>query len=252
MIINGSWRERLDRNELSDSWLLGDAHFETIRTYGNKPFALEAHLERLNLVRISQGLPAIDRVAIRAGVTELIERRGQESGRLRIIVGSDGTWLATHDPSPPVAAMVKCQIRPWVDEPMNFGKSTSYGARFALRRAAQADGYDDAILINKSGIFVEATTCNLIFKIGANWITPELGTGCLPGITRSLLVENFGVTEGEVTRADLTLVEGVALISSLREIQGVESIDGNLLPSSDVVKRLAEDFHTWILGNLSP
>lgn len=249
MIVNGSWVERLERGDLADSWLLGDGHFESIRTYSNRAFALERHLDRLDQARL--GLGVIKSGSIRSGVAQLLEREPQESGRLRIIVGSDGNWIATHDPYLPPKGTLRCQVLRVEGGFEAIGKRNSYGPRFALRRAAEAAGFDDAILMRGGETIVEATTCNLIILLDGQWLTPSLASGCLAGITRALLMESFGVVEAELSRADLTAAESAALISSLREIQGVESIDGILLPSSKPLARLADDFHSWILGNLA-
>ena len=250
MIVNGSWTEALERSAISDAWLLGDGYFETIRTYGNKPFALERHLNRLNRALLASGNPGLELDLVKNSVAELMERSGHESGRLRIIVGSDGNWLATHDPYSPAKKGLACALVSWDHELSRGGKRNSYGSRFELRRSAQAAGLDDAILVRDARVIVEATTCNLIVRIDGSWMTPNLESGCLPGITRAFLIEEFGVVEREILRADLTKAEAVALTSSLREIQSVESIDGILLPSSNLVARLADDFHSWILGNL--
>lgn len=252
MIVNGNWVEALERSDLADSWLLGDGHFETIRTYSNRPFALDRHLERLRSARLASELADVDVELIGSSVSKLLEREPLESGKLRIIVGSDGNWIATHDSYSPPSGTVRCQIVNVAVRGEMIGKQTSYGERFAIRRSAESAGFDDAILSRGSRIISEATTCNLIARVNGAWLTPNLDSGCLAGVTRSFLIESFGVKEAEVSRAELATAESVALTSSLREIQVVESIDGILLPSSNALTRLAADFHSWILGNLAP
>jgi len=252
MIVNGSWVEALERSDLADSWLLGDGHFETIRTYNNRPFALERHLGRLRNARLASGLADVNLELFRSGVSKLLERAPHVSGKLRLIVGSDGSWVATHDAYSPPSRTMRCQIINIAARAEAVGKQTSYGERFALRRRAEAAGFDDAILTRGATTVIEATTCNLIVRLKGAWLTPSLDSGCLAGVTRSFLVESFGVKEAEISRANLAVAEAVALTSSLREIQVVESIDGILLPSSHALTRLADDFHSWILGNLAP
>ncbi|MGA1489342.1 MAG: aminotransferase class IV, partial [Planctomycetota bacterium] len=51
---------------LDHAFLYGDSVFETLRTYGGRPFRLEAHLDRLerSAARIALDLP-LDRSALR-------------------------------------------------------------------------------------------------------------------------------------------------------------------------------------------
>jgi branched-subunit amino acid aminotransferase/4-amino-4-deoxychorismate lyase len=113
-----------------------------------------------------------------------------------------------------------------------------------------AKGFDDTILINGEGLVSELSTSNLLIRVEGKWITPSLESGCLPGVTRGLLLENFGVTEERVTRKELEGASGAAAISSLREIQVIKSIDGKDFPSSRELRELQESFSTWVLGNL--
>ena len=83
------------------------------------------------------------------------------------------------------------------------------------------------------------------------WITPPLSSGCLPGITRRLLIENFGIVERQVDLSDLPSARAIAVTSSLREIQSVEEVDGKIFPNSRETEVLSAQFHSWILGNLA-
>ena len=77
----------------------------------------------------------------------------------------------------------------------------------------------------------EGTTTNVIVVSGARVETPDLDTGCLPGITRQLLVESGLVTVGELLDAhDASEADEVILTSSVRGIIPVESVDYQPLP----------------------
>jgi branched-chain amino acid aminotransferase len=251
MIVNGKFVAGLERSALPDSWLLGDGIFESLRTYSNRPFALDLHLERLaaGLVEIYAPQPDLD--SIRSSIAELLLNLPQRSGRLRIIYGADGNWLLTHDAYEPEGRPARCTVVETTSR-SPIAKRTSYGDRFALRRLAQEKGFDDAILSDLSGTISESSTSNLIAQIDGKWQTPDLNSGCLAGVTRRILIENFDVTENQIKVSDLARARSVALISSLREIQPVMEIDGRFFAGSDELIALKSAFSAWILGNLEP
>jgi para-aminobenzoate synthetase/4-amino-4-deoxychorismate lyase len=75
---------------------------------------------------------------------------------------------------------------------------------------------DDVILVNERGEVTETTRANLLIRQDAQWVTPPLDCGLLPGIGRARLVESGRVVERVVTEAELHLSDEVATISSLR------------------------------------
>jgi len=250
MIINGQYFERLELDRLPDSWLLGDGIFETVRTYENRTFQLELHLDRLmrGASEMLGVVPVID--SISAAVAILLDHEPQPSGRLRILFGADGEWLVTHDEYRPPTAPAACVTVQTQFAATGIAKTTSYGPRFVALRKARTLGFDDAIFY-ADGMVAEATFCNVIALINGDWVTPNLAGRALPGITRSLLIKEFGVVERPIPLAELTAAESVALVSSLREIHPVGRIDSEVLPISNQLLALQSAFTAWVLGNLA-
>jgi branched-chain amino acid aminotransferase len=250
MIING----RHIAPELAikgDSFLLGDGVFETIRTYSNRPFALAEHLQRLAMGAAEIVAPLPDTEKMSSAISELLEREPLNSGRLRIVYGSDGNWIVTHDPYQPPAKALRLTIEGRSGTDFQSAKITSYGWRFSARRKAQAAGFDDLLIRVDSGQISEASTCNLIALVGGNWVTPPLTSGCLSGITRQFLIEEFGILEEEIFDLREANLTSLALVSSLREIQSVSEVDGRIFDSSAELLRLQSAFSSWILGKLA-
>jgi para-aminobenzoate synthetase/4-amino-4-deoxychorismate lyase len=75
---------------------------------------------------------------------------------------------------------------------------------------------DDVILVNERGEVTETTRANLLVRQDAQWVTPPLDCGLLPGIGRARLLESGQVVERVVTEAELHLSDEVATVSSLR------------------------------------
>lgn len=246
MIING---KSATSDLFTDAVALGDGVFETLRTYNNQVFALERHLTRLNLGLSQIGVAGFDDSLVREAVPQILSSEPLESGALRISVYADGTSVLSHKPYKPAVEGLAC-FTTFGEGIDNSYKSTSYSDRLALRRLAVANGFDDAILVNREGVVSELSTSNLLIRIQDNWVTPELNSGCLPGVTRGFLIEEFGVKADRVTVEDFTRSTAVAAISSLREIQEIKAIDGKVFPSSRELLELQASFSAWILGNL--
>ena len=65
---------------------------------------------------------------------------------------------------------------------------------------------------------METSIRNIAFWREGRWVTPLLQAGCLPGITRRLLLEEGKVEEGEILITDLKVGE-ILLLSN-----GVEGV----------------------------
>lgn len=251
ILFNGS---PIEGSALSDSILLGDGVFETLRSYKGRLFALDAHLERMeqgisNLATAQEVIRNYDRAAIASGIREILERSRYQNGALRISFYADGNWVISHKEYHPSNEALRCGFFERASERMEY-KSSSYSNRLIARRTAQRSGLDDVIFVDTNGEVSELSTANLLANIGDQWVTPRIQSGALPGMTRGALIENFGVVEVLLTRDDLMEAEELAALSSLREIQGIKEISGKDTPISNRLRELQESFHTWILGNL--
>ena len=234
----------------SESWLDAEGVFETLRTYDNKPFALAEHLERLQRGIYELGIPAPSIEKIKDETHDHLESNRQESGHLRLVVDSLGKLSISHEPLAKFKDSLRVNL---VEGEFSTGlpyKNTNYRSRLNLRIEAQNRGFDDSIIC-KGDEAVEAATCNIIFLRQGKWFTPSLRTGCLPGVTRQLLISHFGVEESSLTMKEIPGIEGIAVTSSLREIQRIQEVNGKVFPHSHLLERLQIEFHSWILGNLA-
>jgi branched-chain amino acid aminotransferase len=240
-------------SELSDAVLLGDGVFETLRSYEGKLFALNSHLERLELGLVDLvGTPFswYSREKIIDGIERILRHQKFPSGALRISIYSDGNWVLSHKEYAIPTKGLSCTVIKGGQKQLGY-KSSSYSTRLRVRRYAEKQGFDDAIFVLENGEVSELSTSNLIALDNGVWITPRLESGALPGVTRKALIENFGVKEGKLDLASLQRANSLGAISSLREIQSIKAIDGKDSPSSNRFRELQESFHSWILGNLS-
>jgi branched-chain amino acid aminotransferase len=102
-------------------------------------------------------------------------------------------------------------------------------AALAKSEAVRA-GYDEAIMLNPQGYVAEATGENLFIVVDGEILTPPLGAGPLPGITRSSVMQiaaDLGMTvrERQLTRSDLYSAEEIFCTGTAAEITPVREVD---------------------------
>lgn len=246
--------EELSLPTTNAAWLFGDGAFETLRTYNSKPFGLELHIERLqnSLTHLKIAGPTPEQISV--AVEKVIAVQPAEpSGRVRITVFSDGNWMVTHIPYIPDSAGLKLcrydQVK-FSGYALANTKSTSYAENFRALRVARAGGFDDVLFINERNEVVESAMANLIWLRDGKWMTPKLESGCLPGVTRSLLIKHFEVLEGSLQEGEIQSCTALGLVSSLREILVVERYESNFYPFSQSLTDLQSSFHAWVKAKL--
>jgi len=253
--LNDSLVEQIVLPSTGSGWLLGDGIFESLRTYNGVPFALNLHIERLMRSAERMKFSAPNRDTIEKAVDEVINANDYSPfGRLRITLLSDSQLIITHIPFMEDKSFIALGRHEFtISSKLAIGgmKTLSYAENSLALRIARDRGFADVVLVNERGEVMESALANLIWLSDGQWWTPSLTSGCLPGVTRGLLVENFGVKEGTLLERDLTKVSALAITSSVREIVGVERYESNFYSHSQAVKELQDSFSAWILGKLA-
>jgi branched-chain amino acid aminotransferase len=248
--FNNSLRDDLALPATGGGWLLGDGAFESLRTYSGRAFALERHLDRLEQTLNELKIAAPSRAQLVRGVEETIAANpAAPFGRLRITVLGDGNWMVTHIEYKTEDRFLKLCLSPIKRYSLDLTsgmKTISYQASAVALRQAASKGFDDAVFINEQGEVMESALANLLWLKDGQWFTPDLNSGCLPGVIRALLVE----IQAPLLVEDLENVDGLALTSSVREIVGVQAFESHLYSNSQPIDALSSAFHSWILGNL--
>jgi branched-chain amino acid aminotransferase len=229
---------------------VGDGVFETVKVLGGRPFALRRHLDRLHRSAQVLGLnvPLLDG-SLRRVVDEVIAAAALDLARLRITVTAGVTPLGSgRGDAPPTLVVAAGPLAPWPAEttavsapwPVNERsalagvKTTSYAEHvMALAEAHKVDA-TEALLPNTRGDVCEGTGSNVFLVLDGRLITPSLLSGCLPGVTRGLLLELLpDAEEDDVPMMALAAVDEVLLTSTTREVQPLRMLDGRSLPGTD-------------------
>ncbi len=223
---------------------VGDGVFESIKVVQGQPFALEMHLERLARSARGLGLTLPDLAYVRQGVAAVLDGTTWPLARVRITLtggpapmGSgrgdgDPTLIVVADELGAAASDVAVVTVPW---PRNERgaltglKTTSYAENVVALAEAHRRGATEAIFANLAGHLCEGTGSNVFYVIDGQLRTPSLDSGCLAGVTRSLVLEWCGGVEVDEPIAVLDDATEIFLVSTTRDVQPVSRWDERTL-----------------------
>lgn len=256
---------------LDHGFTVADGVFETLKIVAGVPFALTRHLERLHTSAAAMGLPAPDLREIRSAIDATMSANATQlldGGRLRITytggVASLGSDRADTTPTivvavgpavewPPSAAVITVEWPRNERSPLAGVKSTSYAENVIALARARALGASEAIVGDTQGRLCEGTGSNVFIVLDGILMTPTAQTGCLLGITRSLVLEWTDAVEADVALADLERASEIFLTSSTRDVQPVHRCDGQpLVAPGPVTASVMAEFARRADGDVDP
>jgi branched-subunit amino acid aminotransferase/4-amino-4-deoxychorismate lyase len=245
----------------------GDGVFEFVRMYDGRYFALDEHLDRLEISArvLDLDLPSrtqlvdwFDRMSQLEderdpiGTRLLVSRRAPGTRSVRCVLGVDALpppkdWAMTVMTAPWQPAG-----RPW---PLAGAKTLSYAPNMAAARLAEADGFDDAILTSEDGIVLECPRAAIAWITGGVIETPGLDLGILDSITRRhfLIVARrlgYEILEESFHVDRLLSASEVIGLSSAKEVASVVAIDDRKYPAGPHAAALAHAFSEHVIASL--
>ena len=255
-------------------FLYGEGVYETLRTYGGKPFLFDRHVRRLRQSgkRIALPIPlSDDELAAHIDATMTASRPAGES-YIRVLVTrgiGDLTYDLKATPTPSVVIIVKPHTDPppevyrdgvrvvIVDVVRNHPASVSpmiksnnlMNSALAMQEAIRRGAYE-GIMRNFRGELTECAVANLFVVREGTALTPPLSAGILPGITREHLFDvgrSIGVDIREQTLrdVDLTTADEAFLTGTTREVVPIVTVDDQKIGSGrpgPVTLRLLDAF----------
>jgi branched-chain amino acid aminotransferase len=238
---------------LDNGFTFGDAVYETLRTYGGRPFHLDRHLERLRASAGRLGFaPAFGDDVFARRLDELLARAGNDESYIRIILSrgeGDISYRFDRVKGPTLVMVVK-PFEPPPERDYAEGipvviasvrrnhpraldpaiKSNNLLNNILAVREGQARGAAETILLNDAGEVAEGASSNVFVVKGGRVSTPPLAAGILSGITRRLVLDlcrEAGIPAGEETLrvADLLAADEVFITSTTKEAAPVTRVD---------------------------
>ncbi len=263
--LNGSVC-RLDEARLSPldhGLLVGDGIFETLVARGGQPFAVHEHWERLVHSCAVMDLTPISETDFMAAIQAVLTANHLTEARVRVTITSgDGplgserggaaqTVLVTATALKPWGPTERVYLVPWTRNESGAlagVKSISYGENVRALAHARAQGCGEALVANTRGELCEGTGSNVFLVLDGQLVTPPLSSGCLAGVTRSLVLKacvqaGIPCEERPVLVSALIRCEEAFLTSSTRDVHPIEQLDGRtLVAPGGITRRVNEAF----------
>lgn len=236
-------------------FLYGDSVYEVVRTYGHRPFELEAHLRRLgaSAARIDLELPwSPERIAGEVERTIAASRgadvpdpeaapwnAGERHARIVVTRGSGEMGLDPGLAADPAVVVIVLPLHGPAARAYREGVAVwAAGGLGGLRRGgdpaaktgehlfhvlavkeARARGAHEALFLDGEGNVAEGASSNVFAVRGGALVTPPLAVGILEGVTRDVVL-------------DLARALGVAVREESLPLQELETADEAFLTST--------------------
>jgi branched-chain amino acid aminotransferase len=242
-----------------------------MRVFQGEPFAFERHWKRLekDAGRTRVPLP-FNPGEVRSNLRELIRRNEFREGtaRIYVIYNKVGFWQSG-EALPEVDLLLCTAGLPTYREPARLTvsehgrhaasllagvKVTSWLFNAWTLQGAQQRGFDEALLLNERGEIAECTAANIFCARQGRVLTPPLASGCLEGVTRSILLDiatdtGIQIEEKTMRPEDLYGADEVFITSTNRSLLGVSEVAGHRFTGAPgpITQRLEEAFSNHML-----
>lgn len=249
--------------------LMGWGVFSTLRIARGTLFAFERHWARMKrdaeLLRIP--FPS-EAEYLRERLLQLVAANQLTDGTLRVcIVRNTGTVFVGPgiEREFDLVAMttglarwgesVRLGLVPngrFAASPYSRTKVLSWAFNLNWYQEAHERGYDEVLLLNERNEVAECTSANVFAVFGTNVYTPPLESGCLPGITREILLSevrlpDICISEKVLNLSDLEKADEIFITSSTRDLLPVTEIETlSWTGSSIVCDRLKRAFTAYL------
>jgi len=257
-------------------FLFGDSIYETLRTYGGKPFLMDRHLQRLQTSAnmLFMELP-LDLQEFSRQVKRTVEASSNAECYIRIIVtrGAGRIGLDVNLSKHPSYVIIVIRLEPPSPEYYETGikvsvvsvrrndittlnpkiKSSNLLNNVLAYVQAKKQGAFEGILCNMAGNVAEGTGSNIFIVQNGKLKTPPPEAGLLEGVTRALTLdlasaENVPFEETQFTPQELFQSEECFITSTTKEILPVRQVDDKefLVVPGPVTKRLMHAYKKFV------
>jgi len=243
--------------------------FSTIRVADGVLFAFERHWERMrrDAVRMRVPFPE-DAEWLKIRLMRLVEANDAQNATLRVAVvrNRGGLFDAPNLDRDFDLIAFTTGLKQWGDSArltmkaqarhaqceFAGAKILSWAQNLTWYEEAHEQGFDEVVLLNERGEVSECTSANIFSIRGSEVATPPLNSGCLPGITREILLEQIhlpgvSLVEKKLLPRDLEGADQIFITSSTRDLLPVSHVEGLKVRSSGfgTLKSLAKAFEDY-------
>jgi branched-chain amino acid aminotransferase len=269
------WREA-KIHVLTHALHYGSCVFEGERAYGGKIFKSRDHSARLLKGAGTMGMAVpMDIEALENAKRQVMEANGLTDCYVRAFVwrGSGQMGVSAQEAGVhtaiaawPWGAYYSAQMResgiklcsaPWRrpapdSAPVTVKAAGLYMICTLSKHAAEAQGCQDALMLDYRGYVAEATSANLFMVAGGRVVTP-IADAFLDGITRRTVIAlardmGYAVEEARILPGDLARADEVFLTGSAAEVTAVGQIDGTRYQVGPVTRALRSAYEDLVRG----
>ena len=220
----------------------GDGFFETIKIINTKPFNFPAHYARFSLACVVLKLKNEETLSgLLSVINDLINQNKLVNGSVKIHISreeggryqpkSKGCEMMINSCSGSgFIKNIPISLCVFSDEVKTIGRLSnikSVNAAVSVLGAIHAKelGFENAILRNAKGDYIEATNSSL-FVVKDNVIyTPPLCDGCIDGTMRAWVLNNNAVVEKSLSLADIIQSDEVFITNAITGITAVKGVE---------------------------
>jgi branched-chain amino acid aminotransferase len=246
--------------------------FSTIRVADGILFAFERHWERMRRDAARMRVPfPNDRQWLKTRLIRLIEANEAHNATLRVVVvrNRGGLYEAPNLDRDFDLIAFTTNLTQWGESArltmkehgrhaqceFAGAKILSWAQNLTWYEQAHEQGFDEVVLLNERGEISECTSANVFALSAGEVATPPLTSGCLPGITREVLLQEIHVpgvslVEKTLLPQDLETADQVFITSSTRDLLPVSHVEGLKVKSNGLstVEKLAKAFEEYREG----
>jgi len=233
----------------------GDGFFETIKIINTKPFNFSAHYARFSLACVVLKLKNEETVSgLLSVINDLINQNKLINGSIKIHISREEG--GKYQPKSKGCEMmintcsgtgfiqnIPISLCVFSDEVKTIGrlsniKSINAGVSVLGAIHAKELGFENAILRNTKGNYIEATNSSL-FIVKDNVIyTPPLSDGCIDGTMRAWVLSNDKIVEKSLSLADIKQSDEVFITNALTGITAIKRVEETIFTDFNYADKL--------------
>ena len=242
--------------------------FSTVRIEGGVLFEFERHWRRMHEDAVLLHVPFPKEPEwMHARLLQLVDANRAYNATLRVVVVRNRGGLyegpdQTHDfdliafttDINEWGDSVRLALKPngrYAQSEFSGAKILSWAQNLTWYEEAHQRGFDEYVLLNERGEVAECTSANIFTVEGSKVFTPPLKSGCLPGVTRELLlheihIADFQILEKTLMPSDLARADQVLITSSTRDLLPASYIEGfDIRNQSTAAQTLSRAFREY-------
>ena len=254
--------------------LSGWGVFSTLRVVDGALFAWERHWARMSrdACLLNVEMPP-DPEEVERDLIGLVEANGAPDCTLRLVVvrNGGGMWEGPASGRASDTIALTANSKKWGDSvrlglqpnarfaagDFTQAKVLSWAHNLRWAERAQEQGLDEVILLNEFGRVTECTSANVFAVFGQDVVTPPLSEGCLPGVTREVVLGELHSPDLRISERNLTVEElhqagEVFITSTTRGLLPVREFAGRgKCEANPVCERLTAAFHSYVAADIA-